>query len=110
MAAAVAASSCSWPSRLPPSTATAIPSSAPDHMRAGEHGVRWGRQAVPKGGQVPKFMVISSDCHAGANGDEYRPYIDPAYRDRFDDYMKMAGQLGGGGAKGSNPELEEANS
>src|SRR4051812_43831922 len=67
---------------------------------------RWERR-IAKGSHVSKFIVISSDCHAGADGDEYRPYIDPQYRERFDDYMQMARAMGGGG-KGSNAELEAA--
>ena len=37
---------------------------------------------------MDRYLVISSDCHAGANGAEYRPYVDPAYRERFDDYLE----------------------
>jgi predicted TIM-barrel fold metal-dependent hydrolase len=30
------------------------------------------------------YLVISSDCHAGADLLDYRPYLDAAYRDEFD--------------------------
>ncbi len=30
--------------------------------------------------------VISSDCHAGGNHEQYREYLDPAFRDRFDEW------------------------
>ncbi len=39
-----------------------------------------------------RYMIISSDCHAGANGREYRPYIDPEYREKFDDYLAIQEQ------------------
>jgi predicted TIM-barrel fold metal-dependent hydrolase len=31
-----------------------------------------------------RYTVISADCHAGADLLEYRPYLDPEYRDEFD--------------------------
>jgi predicted TIM-barrel fold metal-dependent hydrolase len=34
------------------------------------------------------FVVISSDGHAGALMADYRPYVDPAYRDEFDGFIK----------------------
>ena len=36
---------------------------------------------------MTRYLIISSDCHAGANGREYRPYLDPEYREKFDDYL-----------------------
>src|ERR1700761_1235895 len=30
------------------------------------------------------YTVISADCHAGADLRDYRPYLDPRYRDEFD--------------------------
>jgi predicted TIM-barrel fold metal-dependent hydrolase len=54
---------------------------------------------------VARYLVISSDCHAGANGAEYREYVDPQYRERFDEYLQIAQMMGGGGAKGDSEEL-----
>ena len=34
-----------------------------------------------------RYLVISSDCHAGPETPEYRPYLDPEYRDRFDESL-----------------------
>jgi predicted TIM-barrel fold metal-dependent hydrolase len=33
---------------------------------------------------MDRFLVISSDCHAGLPPDRYRDYLDPQYRDMFD--------------------------
>ncbi len=36
-----------------------------------------------------KHIVISADCHAGPRkAADYRPYVDPAYRDEFDAYVQ----------------------
>ena len=32
-------------------------------------------------------MIISSDCHAGLPNEEYRPYLDPQFRDAFDAHL-----------------------
>jgi len=34
-----------------------------------------------------RYMVISSDCHAGLPNEEYRPYLDPQHRGAFDDFL-----------------------
>ena len=34
-----------------------------------------------------RYLVISSDCHAGLPNAEYREWLDPAYRDRFDQHL-----------------------
>ncbi|MBV9487061.1 MAG: amidohydrolase [Frankiaceae bacterium] len=31
-----------------------------------------------------RLVLISADCHAGANHETYREYLDPSYRDEFD--------------------------
>jgi predicted TIM-barrel fold metal-dependent hydrolase len=31
-----------------------------------------------------RLVLISADCHAGANHETYREYLDPAYREEFD--------------------------
>lgn len=33
---------------------------------------------------MDRYLVISSDCHAGLPPEQYRDYLDPQYRDRFD--------------------------
>ena len=33
---------------------------------------------------MDQYIVISSDCHAGLPGERYREYLDPQYRDTFD--------------------------
>ena len=33
---------------------------------------------------MDRFLVISSDCHAGLKPEDYREYLDPKYRDAFD--------------------------
>ena len=32
----------------------------------------------------PNYVVISADCHGGANIVDYRPYLEPRYHDDFD--------------------------
>ena len=34
-----------------------------------------------------RYLIISSDCHAGLPCEEYRPYLDPAHLDAFDDFL-----------------------
>ena len=34
------------------------------------------------------YVIISADCHAGAESPVYRDYLDPQYRERFDDELK----------------------
>ena len=33
---------------------------------------------------MDRYLVISSDCHAGLPPEQYRDYLDPQYRDAFD--------------------------
>jgi predicted TIM-barrel fold metal-dependent hydrolase len=43
---------------------------------------------------VDRYLVISSDCHAGLPNEEYRDWLDPQYREAFDAYMaERAAQL-----------------
>jgi predicted TIM-barrel fold metal-dependent hydrolase len=42
---------------------------------------------------MQRYLVISSDCHAGLPNAEYRPYLDPQYRERFDDYLAHRDEL-----------------
>jgi predicted TIM-barrel fold metal-dependent hydrolase len=34
-----------------------------------------------------RYLVISSDCHAGLPNEQYREWLDPVHRDAFDDYQ-----------------------
>ena len=36
---------------------------------------------------MKRLLLISSDCHAGASWEDYRPYVEHEYRDRFDDWV-----------------------
>ena len=44
-----------------------------------------------------RYLVVSSDCHAGLRPEEYRPYLDPQYREAFDEAVvlqrKMAEEM-----------------
>ncbi|TAK69926.1 MAG: amidohydrolase, partial [Actinomycetota bacterium] len=33
------------------------------------------------------FTIISSDGHAGALMEDYRPYLDPKFREEFDAFL-----------------------
>ncbi len=35
---------------------------------------------------APNYTIISADTHAGANHETYREYLDPAWRDAFDEW------------------------
>jgi predicted TIM-barrel fold metal-dependent hydrolase len=56
---------------------------------------------------MTSYTLISSDCHAGADGAEYRAYVDPAYRDTFDEYLALASMMGRGARRGAE-ELDDA--
>jgi predicted TIM-barrel fold metal-dependent hydrolase len=43
-----------------------------------------------------RLMVVSSDGHAGAEIDDFREYLDPAYRDALNDYARVYKEIGGG--------------
>ena len=36
---------------------------------------------------MERLMIISSDCHAGGRAEDYRDYLEPAYRERYDDLL-----------------------
>jgi len=38
---------------------------------------------------MDRYLVISSDCHAGLPPGEYRAYLDPAYREAFDRALEL---------------------
>src|SRR4051812_38780300 len=53
-----------------------------------------------------RYLVISSDCHAGLPNEEYRPYLDPEYLDAFDDSLERRKQAAASSAMG-NKDFEE---
>ena len=36
-----------------------------------------------------RYLIISSDCHAGADMRAYREYLEPRYLDEFDQWAKV---------------------
>jgi len=42
---------------------------------------------------MTRYMIISSDCHAGLPNREYRDWLDPEYRDAFDAYLKQREEM-----------------
>jgi predicted TIM-barrel fold metal-dependent hydrolase len=42
---------------------------------------------------VSRYLVISSDCHAGLPNAEYREWLDPEYRDTFDEAQAARAQM-----------------
>jgi len=34
-----------------------------------------------------RYVIVSSDCHAGPPADQYREYMDPGYRERYDEFL-----------------------
>jgi predicted TIM-barrel fold metal-dependent hydrolase len=42
---------------------------------------------------MDRYTIISADGHAGAPQDGYRPYLDPEFRARFDDYVAGMGVM-----------------
>src|SRR4051812_40949130 len=34
-----------------------------------------------------RYVIVSSDCHAGLPCEEYRPYLDAKYHGQFDDFL-----------------------
>ena len=49
---------------------------------------------------MSRYLIISSDCHAGLPTVEYREYLDPQFRDAFDESVRRAeaarAAMGGG--------------
>jgi hypothetical protein len=37
-----------------------------------------------------KYLVISADCHAGLPAEQYREYVDPNFRDTYDEWISAA--------------------
>ncbi len=42
---------------------------------------------------MDRFTVISSDCHAGLPPEQYRPYLDPQYRETFDQVLPIQKEM-----------------
>src|SRR3954471_20064836 len=43
---------------------------------------------VPRGNTMAeRYLIVSSDCHAGLPCEEYRPYLDTKYLDAFDGFL-----------------------
>jgi hypothetical protein len=34
-----------------------------------------------------RYVIVSSDCHAGLPCEEYRPYLDTKYHRQFDEFL-----------------------
>jgi predicted TIM-barrel fold metal-dependent hydrolase len=43
---------------------------------------------------VDPYLIISSDTHAGLPVEQYRDYLDPQYREPFDDFLKAREEAG----------------
>src|SRR6185295_12758530 len=39
------------------------------------------------GGGMGNYLVVSSDCHAGPPPEKYRSYMDPPFREQYDDFL-----------------------
>ena len=42
-----------------------------------------------KAAKSQRFTIVSSDCHAGLPPERYRPYLDPQYRETFDQVLPI---------------------
>jgi predicted TIM-barrel fold metal-dependent hydrolase len=76
---------------------------------------------------MSRYLIISSDCHAGPPPEQYRSYMDPQYRERYDQFLgelavtraastgaqarfreKFVAKTGDGGLRASwDPDLRE---
>ena len=43
---------------------------------------------------MDQYTIISSDTHAGLPVEQYRDYLDPQYREAFDDFLKAREEAG----------------
>src|SRR5688500_15486501 len=46
-----------------------------------------------RGVPMDRYLLISSDGHAGPPARVYREYLDPPYRERFDDHQKAMEEM-----------------
>ncbi|MEE2783261.1 MAG: amidohydrolase family protein [Pseudomonadota bacterium] len=44
-------------------------------------------------GEMDRFIVVSSDCHAGLPPEGYREYLDPAFRETFDQVLPIQKEM-----------------
>src|SRR5271165_874678 len=51
------------------------------------------RSAVSQHTDKSRYLVISSDTHAGPPAERYRDYLDPKYREAFDEDLKMVKEM-----------------
>lgn len=42
---------------------------------------------------MSRYLIISADCHAGLPNEQYREWLDPGYRDAFDEYLKKREEM-----------------
>ena len=42
---------------------------------------------------MSNYLVVSSDCHAGPPPERYRGYMDPRYREQYDDFLASLEEL-----------------
>lgn len=56
---------------------------------------------------MSRYLMISSDCHAGATPAVYREYLEPAFREAYDETLERSEQVGDRIAEtvGLRPEL-----
>jgi predicted TIM-barrel fold metal-dependent hydrolase len=47
-------------------------------------------------GPSPRYLLISSDCHAGPPEGHYREYLDPAFRGAYDEFNERMRSMRGG--------------
>src|SRR5699024_1379114 len=59
-----------------------------------------------KGTRMDPYTIISADTHAGLPVEQYRPYLDPKYRDQFDDFLAARQEEGAARAL-IDPEFAE---
>jgi len=56
---------------------------------------------------MDRYIVVSSDCHAGLPPEQYRDYLDPQYRAAFDAALPL--QLAGAKKASENFLIAEVN-
>ena len=59
---------------------------APQVLHASTVRASSERRNGPRGVVVDRYVVISADCHAGADLLDYRPYLEAKYHDAFDEW------------------------
>ena len=62
----------------------AVQSLAPHDFQSPVHQERSMNESSKEPAAMDRYLVISSDCHAGLQPQRYRDYLAPKYRDAFD--------------------------